>query len=82
MENNFRSVELVILLGRPFMATTKTIIDVRNGKLSMTLLGETTQFSVSNAMLLPSAAYLDECAFISDLDQCVEESFEAESGSA
>ena len=37
------------------------------------------QFSVSNAMLLPSAAYLDECAFVSDMDQCMEEFFEVES---
>ena len=39
MENNFRSVEPVILLGRPFVATTKTIIDVHKGELSMTVLG-------------------------------------------
>ena len=58
MENNFRSVEPVILLGRPFMATTKTIIDVHKGELSMNVLGETVQFSVSNALLLPSAAYI------------------------
>lgn len=28
MESNFKSVEPIILLGRPFIATTKTIIDV------------------------------------------------------
>ncbi|CAL9018984.1 unnamed protein product [Prunus brigantina] len=33
--------ELPILLGRPFMATAKTIIDVQNGLLTMTVLGET-----------------------------------------
>ncbi|CAL8988153.1 unnamed protein product [Prunus brigantina] len=37
--------ELPILLGRPFMATAKTIIDVQNGLLTMTVLGET---SISN----------------------------------
>ena len=46
MENSFRSVESVFLLGKPFMATTKTIIDMHNGKLSMTVLGETVQFAV------------------------------------
>ncbi|XP_068329681.1 uncharacterized protein, partial [Pyrus communis] len=35
--------ELPILLGRPFMATAKTIIDVQNGLLTMTVLGETAQ---------------------------------------
>ncbi|CAL9012149.1 unnamed protein product [Prunus brigantina] len=35
--------ELPILLGRPFMATAKTIIDVQNGLLTMTVLGETVQ---------------------------------------
>ncbi|CAL9024874.1 unnamed protein product, partial [Prunus brigantina] len=34
--------ELPILLGRPFMATAKTIIDVQNGLLTMTVLGETS----------------------------------------
>ncbi|BBG99442.1 hypothetical protein Prudu_009139 [Prunus dulcis] len=33
--------ELPILLGRPFMATAKTTIDVQNGLLTMTVLGET-----------------------------------------
>ncbi|CAL8988217.1 unnamed protein product, partial [Prunus brigantina] len=36
--------ELPILLGRPFMATAKTIIDVQNGLLTMTVLGETNDF--------------------------------------
>eukprot|EP00257_Ricinus_communis_P016083 XP_015574138.1 uncharacterized protein LOC8258047 [Ricinus communis] len=33
--------EQTILLGRLFMATTETVIDVHNGKLTMTVLGET-----------------------------------------
>ncbi|KAL5799317.1 hypothetical protein ACOSQ4_032201 [Xanthoceras sorbifolium] len=36
--------DLIILLGRPFKATLKIIIDVQNGKLSMTVLGETMKF--------------------------------------
>lgn len=39
MESNFKTVESIILLGRSFMATTKTIIYVHDGKLSMTVLG-------------------------------------------
>ena len=64
-------------LGRPFMATTKTIIDVHKGELSMTMLGETVQFSVSNALLLPSAAYIED--YMSELDQYMENFFEDES---
>ena len=42
MEHCYRETkEPVILLGRPFMATTRTIIDVHDGRLSMTVLGET-----------------------------------------
>ena len=33
--------EHMILLGRPFMVTTKTMIDVQTRKLTMTVLGET-----------------------------------------
>ncbi|KAI5313291.1 hypothetical protein L3X38_042465 [Prunus dulcis] len=33
-----------ILLGRPFMATADTIIKVKDGTLSMTVLGETVEF--------------------------------------
>ena len=33
--------EHMILLGRPFMITTTTVIDVQSGKLTMTILGET-----------------------------------------
>ena len=43
----------------------------------MTVLGETVQFSISNALLLPSAAYIED--YISDLDQYMEEFFEVES---
>lgn len=42
--NNF--AESGILLGRPFMATTRTVIDVSSGKLSMTVLGEKINFEV------------------------------------
>ena len=36
-----KNKEHMILLGRPFMATTRTVIDVQSGKLTMTVLGET-----------------------------------------
>ncbi|KAL5854342.1 hypothetical protein ACOSQ4_004144 [Xanthoceras sorbifolium] len=45
--------DLPILLGKPFMATAQTIINVQNGKLSMTVLGETVEFQVFDTINLP-----------------------------
>ncbi|XP_019157162.1 PREDICTED: uncharacterized protein LOC109153743 [Ipomoea nil] len=45
--------DMPILLGRPFMATAKTMIDVQNGKLTMTVLDETVEFSILKSMKLP-----------------------------
>ena len=46
--------EHIILLGRPFMATTKTIIDVHSGKLTIIVLGETIQLQAIDSMPYPS----------------------------
>lgn len=67
-----RQTEPVILLGRPFMATTKTVIDVHNGKLSMNVLGETIQFEVFK-MPLTNAKMIDECFAVDEFDSCIEE---------
>ncbi|XP_070672177.1 uncharacterized protein [Malus domestica] len=48
--------ELPIFLGRPFMATAKTIIDVQNGLLTMTVLGETVKFKVFESLSHPSSS--------------------------
>ncbi|CAA0811122.1 Unknown protein, partial [Striga hermonthica] len=56
-----------ILLGGPFMATTNTLIDVKNGTLNMTVLGESVSISVREAMSSSSVNFLEECALI-DLD--------------
>ena len=40
-----------ILLGRPFMKTARTIIDVHEGKLSMTVLDEIVDFKVFKSNL-------------------------------
>ncbi|CAN6704230.1 unnamed protein product [Malus baccata var. baccata] len=61
--------ELPILHGRPFMATAKTIIDVQNGLLTMTVLGETVQFKVFEALSHPSSSL--ECYAIDVLDSLV-----------
>ncbi|KAL5848437.1 hypothetical protein ACOSQ3_006472 [Xanthoceras sorbifolium] len=43
--------DLSILLGKPFIATTKKIIDMQNGKLSITVLGETFTMDELNELL-------------------------------
>ena len=45
-EAPMRYKEHTVLLGRPFMATTKTVIDLYSGKLIMIVSGETIQFKV------------------------------------
>ncbi|XP_068323218.1 uncharacterized protein, partial [Pyrus communis] len=61
--------ELPILLRRPFMATAKTIIDVQNGLLTMTVLGETVQFKVFESLSHPSSSL--DCYAIDVLDSLV-----------
>ncbi|KAI5339036.1 hypothetical protein L3X38_018308 [Prunus dulcis] len=61
--------ELPILLGRPFMATAKTIIDVQNGLLTMTVLGETVQFKVFESLSHPSSSI--DCCLIDVFDSLV-----------
>ncbi|CAL2247629.1 unnamed protein product [Prunus armeniaca] len=56
-----------ILLGRPFMATADTIIKVKDGTLSMTVLGETVEFKVFDALSQPSIT-LDTCFSIDVVD--------------
>ncbi|CAL9029156.1 unnamed protein product, partial [Prunus brigantina] len=61
--------ELPILLGRPFMATANTLIDVKNGILKMTVLGQTVEFKVFESLSHPSN--LVDCFSIDCLDSLV-----------
>ncbi|CAA0831248.1 Unknown protein, partial [Striga hermonthica] len=62
-----------ILLGIPFMATTNTLIDVKNGMLNMTVLGESVSISVREATSASSVNFVEECAFVDITDPFVEE---------
>jgi hypothetical protein len=65
-----------ILLGRPFMATAKTFIDVQNGKLTMTVLDETVEFKVFESLKFPEAAddcYSVECSAIEVVKSAVQD---------
>ena len=60
--------EHTLLLGRPFMATTNTLIDVKNGTIKMTVLGESVSFSVHHSRDMPSSTLTNECSYIDAID--------------
>ncbi|KAM2523473.1 hypothetical protein TB2_029676 [Malus domestica] len=53
MEDSNRSPQLPILLGRPFMKTARTQIDVFKGTLTMEFDGDVIDFNISDAMRYP-----------------------------
>ncbi|XP_048231245.1 uncharacterized protein LOC125370281 [Ricinus communis] len=64
MENTpTRDKEQTILLGRPFMATTRIVIDMHDGKLTMTVLGETVEFKVFDFLTLSPKSTIDKCSY-------------------
>ncbi|MCQ7012863.1 retropepsin-like aspartic protease, partial [Clostridioides difficile] len=65
-----RGSEHTILLGRPFMATTNTLIDVKNGRITLTVLGETVAFSMDNTRT-PSSSF-GQCSFVDEIDNEVQ----------
>ncbi|KAI3702618.1 hypothetical protein L6452_28365 [Arctium lappa] len=54
MEENNTSKAGMILLGRPFLKTSKTKIDVHDGNLTMEFDGEIIKFNIYDAMRYPS----------------------------
>ncbi|CAN6579369.1 unnamed protein product [Malus baccata var. baccata] len=54
MDESDHAPSLPILLGRPFMKTARTKIDVFNGTLSMIFDGEVVNFNLSNSIKYPS----------------------------
>jgi len=63
-----------ILLGRPFLKTAQTKIDVSNGSLSMEFDGERVDFNIYDAMRHPSEEH--SLCSIDVLEQVVQESFD------
>ena len=63
--------QIPILLGRPFLATAGSIIDVKNGKLVFNVGDENDELEVSNFMRSPSVK--DSCCRIDIVDYCVRE---------
>ncbi|XP_024990619.1 uncharacterized protein LOC112524908 [Cynara cardunculus var. scolymus] len=64
--------DIPIILGRPFPATRRTLIDVQKGELTMRLQDQKVTFNVFNS--LKCLDYLEECLRIAEIDEmCHEE---------
>ena len=65
--------ETPLILGRPFLATDRTLIDFHQGKLILRVQDEKVTFNVFESMKFPSD--IDACFAISVLDRMVAETF-------
>ena len=65
--------EVPLILGRPFLATCRTLIDVHQGKLILRVQDEQVTFNVFEATKFPSD--VDACFEISVFDRVVAEKF-------
>ena len=63
--------EVPIILGRPFLARGKTLIDVQKGELTMRVNDQHVTFNVLDAMKSPDE--IEDCNFISVVDFVVAE---------
>ncbi|KAL5564932.1 hypothetical protein UlMin_028096 [Ulmus minor] len=68
-------LEVPIILGRPFLVTGRTLIDVQNGELTMRVQDEHVTFNVFQSMKFPSD--MEECSVISVADSLVAEQLES-----
>ncbi|KAF7839732.1 uncharacterized protein G2W53_008214 [Senna tora] len=59
-----------IILGRPFLATGRTIIDVQKGELTMRVQDQEVKFNVFKAMKLPGET--EECFHVNVVDYVVD----------
>ncbi|KAF7802393.1 uncharacterized protein G2W53_041504 [Senna tora] len=59
-----------IILGRPFLATGRTIIDVQKGELTMRVQDQEVKFNVFKAMKLPGET--EECFHVNVVDNVVD----------
>ncbi|KAL5583639.1 hypothetical protein UlMin_016081 [Ulmus minor] len=67
-------LEVPIILGRPFLATGRTLIDVQKRELTMRVQDEHVTFNVFQSMKFPSD--MEECSVISVADSLVAEQLE------
>ncbi|KAM1136715.1 hypothetical protein ACFX2B_034399 [Malus domestica] len=74
MDESDHSPSLPILLGCPFMKTTRTKIDVFNGTLTMEFEGEVINFNLSESIKYPSDDH--SCFSIDIIDSLAQDHFE------
>ncbi|XP_027108784.2 uncharacterized protein [Coffea arabica] len=65
-----------LLLGRPFMSTAQTKIDVNKGTLSMEFDGKIVHFNIFDTMKYPSNSNFSSVFSVSAIDLAVQEVFE------
>lgn len=63
--------EVPIILGRPFLATGRTLIDVQKGELTMRVNDQQVTFNVFNSMRFPDE--VEECSAVNVLDSIMNE---------
>ncbi|XP_062113710.1 uncharacterized protein LOC133824751 [Humulus lupulus] len=68
--------DVPIILGRPFLATRSTLIDVQNGELTMRVNDQQVTFSVFKAMKFPDD--IEECSRLSVIETLMAETFHKE----
>ncbi|XP_062104029.1 uncharacterized protein LOC133815176 [Humulus lupulus] len=66
--------EVPIILGRPFLATGRTLIDVQKGELTMRVQDEQVTFNVFKAMRFPDE--VEECSVVSVVDSLASKELE------
>ncbi|CAN6725481.1 unnamed protein product [Malus baccata var. baccata] len=74
MDESDHAQSLPILLGRPFMKTARTKIDVFNGTLTMEFDGEVINFNLSDSMKYPSENH--SCFAIDVIDSLAQDHFD------
>ncbi|XP_073025210.1 uncharacterized protein [Primulina eburnea] len=74
MEEDSTAISAPIILGRPFMKTARTKIDVEEGTLSVEFDGEIVKFSIFDAMKYPNENH--SICSIDIVDSIVQECFE------
>ncbi|KAG8485852.1 hypothetical protein CXB51_019166 [Gossypium anomalum] len=63
--------EVPIILGRPFLATGRTLIDVQKGELTMRVQDDQVTFNVFKSMRFTDA--IDDCSLVFDLEDLIME---------
>ncbi|XP_070672514.1 uncharacterized protein [Malus domestica] len=74
MDESDHTPSLPILLGRPFMKTARTKVDVFNGTLMMEFDGEVINFNLSDSMKYPSENH--SCFAIDVIDSLAQDHFD------